>query len=244
MYHPCPLPWHTTILPFHSHLFCAGDSHSPRSGTDADSESPPPDTKVPQLSADELKKVQGELFTRNTRALIYGYQPQACQNMLDFDFLCGRKEPSVAGFIYAFDSNRFHRFYWNQKEILIPSYQNIADAMSKFPEVDTVVNFSSFRSVHESMQEIFKFKQVCMPPVHPRQSCIGKWEPPRCEHLFIIFCHFLFLTRDASDQNCRHHCGGRARAPYQRDHQAGARRQGHADWPCYRGTEGVIVVVW
>jgi len=35
-------------------------------------------------------------FTENTRCIIYGLQHRACQGMLDFDFICKRKTPSVA----------------------------------------------------------------------------------------------------------------------------------------------------
>lgn len=31
-----------------------------------------------------------------------GLQPRAVQGMLDFDFICKRKNPSVAGIIYTF----------------------------------------------------------------------------------------------------------------------------------------------
>lgn len=31
-----------------------------------------------------------------------GLQPRAVQGMLDFDFICKRKQPSVAGIIYTF----------------------------------------------------------------------------------------------------------------------------------------------
>ena len=35
-------------------------------------------------------------------ALFSGLQPRAVQGMLDFDFICKRKSPSVAGIIYTF----------------------------------------------------------------------------------------------------------------------------------------------
>jgi ATP citrate (pro-S)-lyase len=46
------------------------------------------------------------------------------------------------------------------KEILIPIYQSLADAVSRFPEVDVVVNFSSFRSVYESTMDILAHRQI------------------------------------------------------------------------------------
>ena len=46
------------------------------------------------------------------------------------------------------------------KEILIPIYQSLSDAIARFPEVDVVVNFSSFRSVYESTVDILQHKQI------------------------------------------------------------------------------------
>jgi len=101
-----------------------------------------------------------QLFTRETRALIYGMQPGAVQNMLDFDFICGRPFPSVAGVVYPFSGNHYMKFYWQTKEILLPIYQSLSDAIARFPEVDVVINFSSFRSVWESTVDILQHKQI------------------------------------------------------------------------------------
>ena len=40
-----------------------------------------------------------ELFSRDTEAIVYGYQQNATQRMLDFDYACGRKRPSVAAIV-------------------------------------------------------------------------------------------------------------------------------------------------
>ena len=57
-----------------------------------------------------------QLFTNKTRALVYGMQPGAVQNMLDFDFICGRQFPSVAGVVYPFSGNHYMKFYWSQQQ--------------------------------------------------------------------------------------------------------------------------------
>ena len=36
-------------------------------------------------------------------------------------------------------------FYWGHKEILVPIYKNMADAMAKHPDTDVLVNFASLR---------------------------------------------------------------------------------------------------
>lgn len=60
-----------------------------------------------------------ELFTENTRAFVYGLQPKAVQGMLDFDFICRRKTPSVAGIIYPFGGQFILKQYWGTKETLV-----------------------------------------------------------------------------------------------------------------------------
>lgn len=100
------------------------------------------------------------LFTPDTQAIVYGLQLGAVQNMLDFDFICGRKEPSVACLVYPFQQNHYQKFYWNAKEILLPCLQSLDFALAKFPRVDTVVNFASFRSAYETSVEVLRAPQI------------------------------------------------------------------------------------
>ncbi|KAJ3220369.1 citrate synthase [Dinochytrium kinnereticum] len=98
-------------------------------------------------------------FTTRTRAFIYGMQPRAVQGMLDFDFMCKRSAPSVACMIYPFGGHHVQKFYWGTKETLLPVYTSVAEAAAKFPDVDVVINFASFRSVFESTMELLGFEQ-------------------------------------------------------------------------------------
>jgi len=98
-----------------------------------------------------------ENFTALTRCVVYGLQHRACQGMLDFDFMCKRKKPSVAAMIFPFTSNHYIKFYWGTNEILIPVYQNMKEAFEKHPEVTVVVNFASFRSVYTSVMEMLEY---------------------------------------------------------------------------------------
>lgn len=80
--------------------------------------------------------------------------------MLDFDFACGRKTPSVAAMIYAFGGHHVQKFYWGTKETLLPVYQSIGEAVKKHPYADTIVNFASSRSVYASTLEALKYPQI------------------------------------------------------------------------------------
>jgi ATP citrate (pro-S)-lyase len=99
-------------------------------------------------------------FTKNTRSFVYGLQNRAVQGMLDFDYMCNRETPSVAAMIYPFGGSHVQKFYWGTKETLLPVFTSIAEAIEKFPEVDTVVNFASCRSVYPSTMEMMKYKQI------------------------------------------------------------------------------------
>lgn len=62
------------------------------------------------------------------------------------------------------------KFYWGHKEILIPVFKNMADAMKKHPEVDVLINFASLRSAYDSTMETMNYAQV------DHRSGISSWE--------------------------------------------------------------------
>ncbi|KAH8076011.1 ATP-citrate synthase [Cristinia sonorae] len=99
-------------------------------------------------------------FDASTRSFVYGLQPRAIQGMLDFDYSCGRANPSVAAMIYPFGGHHIQKFYWGTKETLLPVYTSIADAVKKHPDVDVLVNFASSRSVYSSTLETLEFPQI------------------------------------------------------------------------------------
>ncbi|KAF2274523.1 citrate synthase [Westerdykella ornata] len=100
------------------------------------------------------------LFHPKTRCLVYGLQPRAVQGMLDFDFICQRKTPSVAGIIYTFGGQFVSKMYWGTKETLLPVYQSTEKAMAQHSDVDTIVNFASSRSVYQSTMELMQYPQI------------------------------------------------------------------------------------
>ncbi|PJF19574.1 putative ATP-citrate synthase subunit 1 (ATP-citrate (Pro-S-)-lyase 1) [Paramicrosporidium saccamoebae] len=97
-----------------------------------------------------------QLFDKDTRSFVFGMQQRAVQGMLDFDYICKRKTPSVAALIYPFGGDHVMKFYWGTKEILVPVYSKMGEACERHPDVDVVVNFASCRSVPESCFEIIE----------------------------------------------------------------------------------------
>jgi len=96
-----------------------------------------------------------ELFDKNTQSIIYGFQRNAIQRMLDFDFVCKRDKPSVAAIIRPSQLGAigYHKVFWGGKEIVIPIYRRLSLAMKNHPNADVVVNFSSFRSAYPTTKE-------------------------------------------------------------------------------------------
>jgi len=91
--------------------------------------------------------------TPETTSIVYGLQSRAVQGMLDFDYMCKRKKPSVSALVYPFSGNHYVKFYWGTEEVLMPVYTTTKEACEKHPAVTVFVNFASFRSVHETTMD-------------------------------------------------------------------------------------------
>ncbi|XP_066144659.1 ATP-citrate synthase isoform X2 [Euwallacea fornicatus] len=100
------------------------------------------------------------LFTATTKSIVWGMQNRAVQSMLDFDFVCRRQEPSVVAIIYPFTGDHKQKFYWGHKEILIPVYKKMNDAMTKHPDADVLISFASLRSAYQSAVETMEYPQI------------------------------------------------------------------------------------
>ena len=90
------------------------------------------------------------LFSRTTRAFVYMMQSHPVKRMLDFDFLCQRESPSVAGIIQP-DSKAAHQIVqFGQREIKIPIFQSISKAVVELPDVDVLINYVQKASVFQT----------------------------------------------------------------------------------------------
>ena len=103
--------------------------------------------------------MNAELFSKDTTAIIYGYQVNAIQRMLDFDFVCQRKTPSVAVIIDP-GKEGWHKAFFGRKEILIPIVADIKSATARFPKADVMINFASFRSSYATSVEALESSTI------------------------------------------------------------------------------------
>jgi ATP citrate (pro-S)-lyase len=100
-----------------------------------------------------------ELFTDRTKAFVYNLKAGPIQRMLDFDFLCRRETPSVAGVINP-GSSGWQKAFFGKNEILIPVFSSVADASKAVPDADVMVNFASFRSAYASSKEALESRTI------------------------------------------------------------------------------------
>jgi len=121
----------------------------PKGGTPKAKKAGPPPSKHTLVTA-----------TPETTSIVYGLQNRAVQGMLDFDFLCKRKAPSVEAMVFPFSGNHNVKFYWGTEEILIPVYTTTQEAVSRKPGATVFINFASFRSVHETTMEAMNYPAI------------------------------------------------------------------------------------
>eukprot|EP00416_Gambierdiscus_australes_P022510 CAMPEP_0171078740 /NCGR_PEP_ID=MMETSP0766_2-20121228/14819_1 /TAXON_ID=439317 /ORGANISM="Gambierdiscus australes, Strain CAWD 149" /LENGTH=660 /DNA_ID=CAMNT_0011535887 /DNA_START=35 /DNA_END=2017 /DNA_ORIENTATION=+ len=131
---------------------------------------PPPTRKLIEVKVKKAPKPQkappaGERHTivtatPETKSIVYGLQNRAVQGMLDFDYMCKRKTPSVAAMVFPFSGNHYVKFYWGTEEVLMPVYTTTKEACQKHADAVTFINFASFRSVHETTVEALQYPQI------------------------------------------------------------------------------------
>lgn len=80
------------------------------------------------------------------------YRP-GYQTILDFDAMCGKQQPSILGIVGS--TKRFEKYFFGEKEVLIPCYKTIADAKKAVPEVDWLLNITSARRAFHVTKDFF-----------------------------------------------------------------------------------------
>ena len=103
-----------------------------------------------------------ELFNRDSQAIVYGFQRNAIQRMLDFDFVSKRATPSVAAIIRPTQAGAigYHKVFWGGKEIVIPIYKTLELAAKNHTTADVLINFSSFRSSYPTSKEALETESI------------------------------------------------------------------------------------
>ncbi|MFT5171188.1 MAG: ATP-citrate lyase alpha-subunit [Candidatus Marinamargulisbacteria bacterium] len=89
------------------------------------------------------------LFTKDTQAIFWNNNTNAIQRMLDYDYIAERKHPSVAAIVHATGDASFQKFFFGEKEVMIPIFRSTEEATDAFPKANTFLNFASFRTAYD-----------------------------------------------------------------------------------------------
>lgn len=91
----------------------------------------------------------------NGKIIALGSYPIIIQSILDFDFLSGKKNPSIMAILAT--GRKYERYFFGRKEVLIPVFSSF----DKFPtdykiNIDFFINLTSARRVLSSTIEVFE----------------------------------------------------------------------------------------
>jgi succinyl-CoA synthetase alpha subunit/citrate synthase len=100
-----------------------------------------------------------DLFTKNTKVIFYNEHPVPIQAMLDYDWICSKSEPCVSAIVNPKKSG-FHKTFFGPKEILIPVFKTLEEAVLYDPKADVLINFASIRSSFESTKSALESKTI------------------------------------------------------------------------------------
>lgn len=91
----------------------------------------------------------------NTGILVIGNHPRIVQSILDFDHVCGKKEPSVVGIIAA--NRKAQKFFFGEGELLIPCFPSVAAVPKKLDSrVQWMLNMQSGRRTYDTALAFFE----------------------------------------------------------------------------------------
>jgi len=87
------------------------------------------------------------------RILALGNYRPGFQAILDFDYLAGKPEPSIAGIVTS--AGKFQKYFWGEKEVLLPCFPSIAAAKAALGDIEWMFNVNSGRRAARSTAEFF-----------------------------------------------------------------------------------------
>lgn len=100
-----------------------------------------------------------DIRKKEQKTLVLGNHPGVVQSILDFDFACGKSEPSILACITS--NRKSLKFFFGKGEILIPCYPNLAK-VPKTLTPDWMLNVHSGRRAFDSTVQFFElFPQAC-----------------------------------------------------------------------------------
>ncbi|HRF28248.1 MAG TPA: citrate/2-methylcitrate synthase [Candidatus Saccharibacteria bacterium] len=87
------------------------------------------------------------------KILAFGNYTAGYQTILDFDYLCGKDAPSIAGIVTV--SAKFQKFFWGNREVLIPCFPTAEKAKASLGSIEWMLNINSGRRAFQSTVSFF-----------------------------------------------------------------------------------------
>ncbi|OHB19772.1 MAG: hypothetical protein A2854_03940 [Parcubacteria group bacterium RIFCSPHIGHO2_01_FULL_56_18] len=95
-----------------------------------------------------------DIRTKPQGILVLGNHPVIMQSILDFDFACGKKEPSILGCIAS--NRKSIKLFFGKGEVLIPCFPNVKKVPAHLAsKVQWMINVQSGRRAYESTLAFF-----------------------------------------------------------------------------------------
>lgn len=92
---------------------------------------------------------------KHVKIISLGSHPGIIQSMLDYDYLVGKKEPSITTIVAS--GRRQERYFWGESEVIIPVVASLEKlSVDKRNECTGVINVQSARRVLSSMKQAFE----------------------------------------------------------------------------------------
>lgn len=96
-----------------------------------------------------------QITKAQTNIITIGSYPAIIQSILDFDFLSGKKEPSIKAIIAT--GRNYERYFWGKKEMLLPVFQTPSAVPPRLQkELSFFLNLSSGRRVLDSTRNLLE----------------------------------------------------------------------------------------
>ncbi len=95
-----------------------------------------------------------DIRKKEQKTLVLGNHPGVVQAILDFDFACGKKEPSILACITS--NRKALKFFFGTGEVLIPCFPNVKAVPKEMaPKVNWMLNVQSGRRAFEATVGFF-----------------------------------------------------------------------------------------
>src|SRR5258708_25622830 len=95
-----------------------------------------------------------QLRNSTPQILAIGSHPPIIQSMLDFDYLSGKKQPSVLAIIAG--GRKFERYFFGNKQMLIPVFDSMDKLPNEIQQKSTLFfNTTSARRAKQTTLEAF-----------------------------------------------------------------------------------------